>query len=101
MIKRINFKIFLGSYFVLFVLFLINVFLYEQIRMETADFGIIVNSLILGLTSVFQFPFNAIMQPSLDIVFFIGLLINIAIYTMTIYFFTKALLNYIKRNKSN
>lgn len=86
MLKKINFNIYIGIYLILFVLSFITALMYDAVKMETADFGTIGNSLILALANIFQFPFNTIVKPTSDIIFFIGLLFNIAIYAVLIYF---------------
>ncbi|MCF1192034.1 hypothetical protein LRR18_10610 [Mangrovimonas sp. AS39] len=69
--------------------------------METADFGTMGNSLILALANIFQFPFNTIVKPTSDIIFFIGLLFNIAIYATIIYFLLVELLKQIRKTKNH
>ena len=98
MIKKINFKIYIGIFLILFVLSFINALLYDGVKMGTADFGIIGNSIIITSAYIFLFPFNTIVKPSSDIIFFIGLLFNIAIYTTLTYCLLVALFKRIRKN---
>jgi hypothetical protein len=94
---KFNYKIYIAIFLILLVILSITVFLYEGVKMEISDYGSFGNSLILSLAELFQFPFNTIVNPSSDVVYFIGVFINIGIYSMIIYFVSRLLLKRTRR----
>lgn len=90
--NRFNYKIYFGIFLTIVIVFFITIFLYEGVKMGTSDYGSFGNSVILNLADLFQFPFNKIVKSSTDIVYFLGILINIAIYTMIICLISRLLL---------
>ncbi|MEO9512635.1 MAG: hypothetical protein ABJN84_09730 [Flavobacteriaceae bacterium] len=99
--RKINFKIYAGIFLIITIMFFITIFFYDGIRMGTTDYGTIVNSIVLGLAGLLQFPFNTIVKPSSDSIYFLGIFINIAIYTFLIYYALKFVLIKMKKNNSD
>ena len=69
--------------------------------METSSYGKTLDMIIIGIAELFYFPFNTIFNPSSDIIYFIGIFINLNIYTVIIYFLTKTFLRKLKALKPN
>lgn len=89
-----NYKISLhiAIFFILLILYFIIGLLYEGIMLGTFNYGEIMDTIIIGITKMFYFPFNTIFKPSSDIVYFIGIFINLNLYSTIIYFLIKTLL---------
>lgn len=66
--------------------------------MGTSDYGSIGNLLILGLANIFQFPFNTVVKSSSDSIYFLGIFVNIAIYSILIYYISRVILKQIKKS---
>jgi hypothetical protein len=84
-------------FLLLLLLFFINALLYEGIMMGTINFGSLLDSMIIGLAALFHFPFNTIFKPSSDVLYFLGLFINLNLYAFLIYRVTKGLFNWLRK----
>ncbi len=91
-----NLPVHIAIFFILLILYFIIELLYEGIMLGTSNYGKTLNTIIIGVAEFFYFPFNTIFNSSSDIIYFLGIFINLNIYTAIIYFLTKTFLRKIK-----
>ena len=94
--NKYNLPVHIAILFILLILYFIIGLLYESIMLETSNYGKALNMIIIGIAELFYFPFNTIFNPSSDMIYFIGIFINLNIYTAIIYFLTKTFLRKLK-----
>jgi hypothetical protein len=96
--NKYNISIHIAVFLILLILYFFIGLLYEGIMLETSDHGSILNSVIIGITELLYFPFNTIFNPSSDLMYFLGIFINLNIYTVLICILSRKLLNTIRKN---
>lgn len=96
MAKTFNFRIYIGLYLLMFLLFFVIILFYERIHKNGLDLGLMGNSIVEVLAKGFHFPLNIIFKPLSDGLLLFNLMINIAIHTFLLYYILKFILRIIK-----
>ena len=82
------------------VIFFFSSYAVDRIKMGSTDYGNLGNGIIETVAMLFHFPTNILFEPSSGYVILIGVLINIALYSLLLYYLIKFVLNRIRGNGS-
>ncbi len=94
--RRCNVLAYLAILSVLFLIYLSVIALYETIKESGSDYGRIGNFFILNLAEIFQFP-SRLFLTSEDNFYFLGVLIDLCVYSVIIYFMIKSIFRIVKK----
>ena len=98
----INLPIYFAIFLLVILVYIVVIALYESIMKMGTDYGVILNLLIIGLATIFQYPSSLIISEySNDVFYLLGLIINLSLYSLFIYYMARWILIKNKPNISN
>lgn len=91
--NRFNILVYAIIFIIILALFFLNAIMYEGIMQETSDYGSILNSIVISLANLFQFPSSIVLSSKSNISFLLIMFVNLNFYTIVIYFLRKKIIS--------
>jgi hypothetical protein len=94
---KLNFPVYIAIFLLVFLLYVGVIGLYEGMMKSSSNYGVILSPLIISLANLMQFPSNIFIKPiSSDLLFFLGIFINLNFFTILIYIIARKILKRIR-----